>query len=86
MIGTVLKQVFLAKDNGSGQPVIDGSPAFNEGDIIYNIDWTVGKSMGWIYSSGSWYEWGLTDTAGFNSVRSGNNTYWGIGTTATTSL
>ncbi len=83
--GTVLKQTFMAKDNGSGLPVIVGAPAFNEGDIIYNIDWTPGKSMGWIYGSGTWYQWGLTDTKGFTSTRSGNNVFWGIDATPSSS-
>lgn len=83
--GTVLKQTFLAKDDGTGNPVIVGAPAFNEGDIIYNIDWTPGKSLGWIYSSGTWYQWGMTDTKGFTSTRSGSNVYWGIDATPSTS-
>lgn len=83
--GTVLKQTFLAKDDGAGNPVIVGAPAFNEGDIIYNIDWTPGKSLGWIYASGTWYQWGMTDTKGFTSTRSGSNVYWGIDATPSTS-
>ena len=84
--GTVLKQSFLAKENsGTGLPIIVGSPAFNEGDIIYNIDWTPGSAMGWIYGSGTWYKWGLTDTAGFKSTRSGLNTFWGIDATPSSS-
>jgi hypothetical protein len=84
--GTVLKQTFLAKENTStGLPIIVGAPAFNEGDIIYNIDWTPGSAMGWIYGSGTWYKWGLTDTAGFKSTRSGINTYWGIDATPSSS-
>ena len=84
--GTVLKQSFLAKENsGTGLPIIVGDPAFNEGDIIYNIDWTPGSAMGWIYGSGTWYKWGLTDTAGFKSTRSGLNTFWGIDATPSSS-
>ena len=84
--GTVLKQSFLAKENtGTGGPIITGAPAFNEGDIIYNIDWTPGNALGWIYGSGTWYKWGLTDTAGFKSIRSGANTFWGIDATPTSS-
>ena len=84
--GTVLKQSFLAKENtGTGLPIIVGAPAFNEGDIIYNIDWTPGSAMGWIYGSGTWYKWGLTDTAGFKSTRSGLNTFWGIDATPSSS-
>ena len=84
--GTVLKQSFLAKENtGTGAPIITGAPAFNEGDIIYNIDWTPGNALGWIYGSGTWYKWGLTDTAGFKSIRSGANTFWGIDATPSSS-
>jgi hypothetical protein len=84
--GTVLKQSFLAKENtGTGAPIITGAPAFNEGDIIYNIDWTPGNALGWIYGSGTWYKWGLTDTAGFKSTRSGANTFWGIDATPSSS-
>ena len=84
--GTVLKQSFLAKENtGTGGPIITGAPAFNEGDIIYNIDWTPGNALGWIYGSGTWYKWGLTDTAGFKSIRSGANTFWGIDATPSSS-
>ncbi|BCU96628.1 MAG: hypothetical protein CM15mV13_0600 [uncultured marine virus] len=60
--GTVLKQTFLAEDDGTGQPDIDSALAFNDGDIIYNIDWTYGQSLGWIYQTGIWYKFGLTDT------------------------
>jgi hypothetical protein len=84
--GTVLKQSFLAKENtGTGAPIITGTPAFNEGDIIYNIDWIPGGALGWIYGSGTWYKWGLTDTAGFKSTRSGANTFWGIDATPSSS-
>ena len=44
--GTVLKQTFLAEDDGTGQPDIDSTLAFNDGDIIYNIDWSYGQSLG----------------------------------------
>ena len=49
--GTVIKQTLLA-------PEINGQPSFTnitgydtpaDGDLVYNINWTPGKSLGWIY-------------------------------------
>ena len=77
--GTVLKQTFLAEDDGSGQPDIDSSLAFNDGDIIYNIDWQAGDSLGWIYETGSWYQFGLTDTGPITARRFSGVTNYGIG-------
>ena len=77
--GTVLKQTFLAEDDGSGQPDIDSSLAFNDGDIIYNIDWQAGDSLGWIYETGTWYQFGLTDTGPITSRRFSGVTNYGIG-------
>jgi len=77
--GTVLRQTFLAEDDGSGQPDIDSGLAFNDGDIIYNIDWQAGDSLGWIYEAGTWYKFGLTDTGPITARRFGNVTHYGIG-------
>ena len=77
--GTVLKQTFLAEDDGSGQPDIDSSLAFNDGDIIYNIDWQAGDSLGWIYETGTWYQFGLTDTSPITARRFSGVTNYGIG-------
>ena len=77
--GTVLKQTFLAEDDGSGQPDIDSTLAFNDGDIIYNIDWSYGQSLGWIYQTGIWYKFGLTDTAPITAQRFSGVTHYGIG-------
>jgi len=77
--GTVLKQTFLAEDDGSGQPDIDSSLAFNDGDIIYNIDWQAGDSLGWIYETGTWYQFGLTDTGPITARRFSGVTNYGIG-------
>ena len=77
--GTVLKQTFLAEDDGSGQPDIDAALAFNDGDIIYNIDWQAGDSLGWIYDSGSWYKFGMTDTGPITARRFSGVTNYGIG-------
>ena len=77
--GTVLKQTFLAEDDGSGQPDIDSALAFNDGDIIYNIDWQAGDSLGWIYDSGTWYKFGMTDTGPITARRFSGTTNYGIG-------
>ena len=77
--GTVLKQTFLAEDDGTGQPDIDSSLAFNDGDIIYNIDWQAGDSLGWIYDTGIWYKFGLTDTTPITARRFSGVTNYGIG-------
>ena len=77
--GTVLRQTFLAEDDGSGQPQVDPGLAFNDGDIIYNVDWQVGDSLGWIYNAGSWYKWGLSDTSAITARRFGGVTNYGIG-------
>ena len=77
--GTVLKQTFLAEDDGSGQPDIDAALAFNDGDIIYNIDWQSGDSLGWIYDSGTWYKFGMTDTGPITARRFSGVTNYGIG-------
>ena len=77
--GTVLQQTFLAEDDGSGQPDIDAALAFNDGDIIYNIDWQAGDSLGWIYDSGSWYKFGMTDTGPITARRFSGVTNYGIG-------
>ena len=77
--GTVLRQTFLAEDDGSGQPDIDATLAFNDGDIIYNIDWVAGDSMGWMYQAGTWYQFGMTDTTPIKARRFSNVTHYGIG-------
>ena len=55
--GTVIKQTLLA-------PEINGQPSFTnitgydtpaDGDLVYNINWTPGKSLGWIYYNTTWY-------------------------------
>ena len=76
---TVLKQTFLAEDDGSGQPDIDAALAFNDGDIIYNIDWQAGDSLGWIYDAGVWYKFGMTDTSPISARRFSGVTNYGIG-------
>ena len=53
--------------------------AFNDGDIIYNIDWQAGDSLGWIYDAGVWYKFGMTDTSPISARRFSGVTNYGIG-------
>ena len=77
--GTVLKNTFLAEDDGTGNPTVTAGSAFNSGDIVYNVDWTPGTFLGWIYDSGTWYKFGLSDTAPITSNRFSGVTHYGIG-------
>jgi hypothetical protein len=87
--GTVLKQSFLATEiTATGLPNVPSTGvAYNNGDLVYNINWAPGAPLGWIYYSGTWYKFGLTDTANFYSTKftSGTvtGTNWGIGTAPT---
>jgi hypothetical protein len=76
--GTVLKQTFLANEL-AGVPDLASGLAFNNGDICYNIDWTPGNSLGWVYDAGVWYKIGLSDTAPITSQRYSGVTHYGIG-------
>ena len=75
--GTVVKQTLLAPADANGQPSfanITGYDTPADGDLVYNINWTPGKSLGWIYYNGAWKEFGLTDTGFINiSDTYGNN-------------
>ena len=77
--GTVLRNILMAEDDGTGNPDVDTAEAFNSGDICYNIDWTPGTFLGWIYDSGVWYKWGLSDTSPITSNRFAGETHYGIG-------
>ena len=77
--GTVLRNTFLAEDDGTGNPTTTGGAAFNSGDIAYNIDWTPGTFLGWMYDTGTWYKFGLSDTAPISSNRYAGVTHYGIG-------
>ena len=77
--GTVLRNILMAEDDGVGNPDVDPAAAFNSGDICYNIDWTPGTFLGWIYDSGVWYKWGLSDTGPITSNRFAGQTHYGIG-------
>tara|TARA_R100001443_G_scaffold842_14_gene3314 strand:+ start:69 stop:4031 length:3963 start_codon:yes stop_codon:yes gene_type:complete len=85
--GTVIKQTLLAPEDASGQPSfanITGYDTPGDGDIVYNINWTPGKSLGWIYYSAVWHEFGLTDTGDINIATFNNEQHLGIGKAATT--
>ena len=72
--GTVLKQTLLAPEDASGLPSFAGITGYDtpgDGDIVYNINWTPGKSLGWIYYGGNWKEFGLTDTGEINVATDG---------------
>ena len=83
--GTVIKQTLLAPADASGQPDFSNitnyaTPA--DGDLVYNINWTPGKSLGWIYYGGVWKEFGLTDTGEINIDTFSGTQHIGIGTAA----
>ena len=77
--GTYLKKTFLAEDDGTGNPTVIAGTAYNSGDIAYNVDWTPGTYLGWIYDNGDWYKFGLSDTAPITSNRYSGVTHYGIG-------
>jgi len=77
--GTVLRNILMAPDDGTGNPDVDPLAAFNTGDLCYNVDWTPGTFLGWVYDSGIWYKFGLSDTAPITSQRFSGETHYGIG-------
>ncbi len=81
--GTVIKQTLLAPEDASGLPSfanITGYDTPADGDLVYNINWSPGKSLGWIYYGGVWKEFGLTDTGDINISSYNSSTIIGIGT------
>ena len=85
--GTVIKQTLLAPENALGNPDfsnITGYDTPGDGDIVYNINWTPGKSLGWIYYGQTWHEFGLTDTGDINIATFSGEQHLGIGKEATT--
>ncbi|AOV59962.1 tail fiber protein [Synechococcus phage S-CAM8] len=80
--GTVIKQTLLAPEDANGQPNftnISGYDTPADGDLVYNINWNPGKSLGWIYYEGTWYEFGLTDVGDLNIVNDNGTTRFGLG-------
>ncbi|QBQ74923.1 tail fiber protein [Cyanophage S-RIM4] len=83
--GTVIKQTLLAPQQGNGDPDLTNITGYTtpaDGDLVYNINWTPGKSLGWIYYNGAWKEFGLTDTGEINIDTFNNTQHIGIGTAA----
>ena len=83
--GTVLKQTLLAPEDGSGNPSfanITGYDTPGDGDLVYNINWSPGKSLGWIYYGGTWHEFGLTDTGDIDIATFTGEQHIGIGAAA----
>ncbi len=81
--GTVIKQTLLAPEDANGLPSfanITGYDTPADGDLVYNINWSPGKSLGWIYYNGAWKEFGLTDTGDINISSYNSSTIIGIGT------
>ena len=85
--GTVIKQTLLAPENALGNPDFSNVIGYDtpgDGDIVYNINWTPGKSLGWIYYGQTWHEFGLTDTGDINIATFSGEQHLGIGKAATT--
>jgi len=83
--GTVLKQTLLAPEDANGNPSfanITGYDTPGDGDLVYNINWSPGKSLGWIYYGGTWHEFGLTDTGDINIATFTGEQHIGIGAAA----
>jgi len=81
--GTVIKQTLLAPALANGQPNfanVTGYTTPADGDLVYNINWSPGLSLGWIYYNGIWYEFGLTNTADINIGTYNGNTIIGLRT------
>ena len=80
--GTVIKQTLLAPELATGLPDFSNIPTYTtpaDGDLVYNINWTPGKSLGWIYYNQVWKEFGLTDTGDINMGDGTNATSGHIG-------
>jgi len=80
--GTVLKQTLLAPELANGQPNfanITGYDTPGDGDLVYNQNWSPGKSLGWIYSDNYWHEFGLTNTGDINISSEDTGARIGIG-------
>jgi hypothetical protein len=80
--GTVIKQTLLAPENAQGLPDLSAITNYTtpaDGDLVYNINWAPGKSLGWIYYGGVWKEFGLTDTGFINIATFSNTQNVGLG-------
>ena len=80
--GTVIKQTLLAPEDANGLPDFSNITGYDtpaDGDLVYNISWTPGKSLGWIYYNQVWKEFGLTDTGQIDIETFTNKQHIGIG-------
>lgn len=85
--GTILKSTLIAPDNGSGSPNLTSITTYttpSDGDVVYNTSWTPGKNLGWMYYSGTWYKFGLTNTGFIDIATFGSATNMSLGGTANT--
>ncbi len=83
--GTVIKQTLLAPKLSTGLPDFSNIVGYDtpaDGDLVYNINWTPGDSLGWIHYNGNWKEFGLTDTGQINIATFTNDQHIGIGVAA----
>jgi hypothetical protein len=86
--GTVIKQTLLAPEDASGLPDFSNVAGYDtpaDGDLVYNINWSPGKSLGWIYYGANWFEFGLTDVGDINIVNDAGTTRIGVGTATNSS-
>ena len=84
--GTVIKQTLLAPELATGLPDFSNIPWYTtpaDGDLVYNINWSPGKSLGWIYYNQTWKEFGLTDTGQINIETFSGNQHIGLGVAPT---
>jgi len=84
--GTVIKQTLLAPELSTGLPDFSNITGYDtpaDGDLVYNINWVPGKSLGWIRYSQEWKEFGLTDTGVIDISTFSNTQNIGLGKTAT---
>ena len=84
--GTVIKQTLLAPELATGDPDFSNITGYDtpaDGDLVYNINWVPGKSLGWIRYAQEWREFGLTDTGVIDISTFSNTQNIGIGKTAT---
>ena len=80
----LLEQTLLAPEDANGQPNFTNITGYDtpaDGDLVYNINWTPGKSLGWIYYNEKvWKEFGLTDTGVINiqipTITADDYWYW----------
>ena len=68
----------MAEELANGNLDVDAIEAYNTGDL-YITSTGPCTFLSWIYDSGTWYKWGLSDTAPITSGRFSGETHYGIG-------